>query len=81
MERLHLRHVLRRTIAVIAAHLPNGPATLEAASSRKTWEGNEKYLLIPLMMMMMPKESFEDENKDVAGNLDHVDDGEKLLHR
>ena len=27
------------------------------------------------------KESIEDENKDVAGNLDHVDDGEKLLHR
>ena len=25
------------------------------------------------------KESFEDDNK--AGNLDHVDDGEKLLHR
>ena len=31
-------------------------------------------------MMMLPK-SFEDENKDEAGNLDHVDDGEKLLHR
>ena len=27
------------------------------------------------------KESIEDENKDEAGNLDHVDDGEKLLHR
>merc|ERR1719222_1355646 len=34
--RLSLRQVLRKTIAVIAAHFPTGPPTLLAASSRKT---------------------------------------------
>ena len=49
----HLRQVLSRTIAETAAHLPRGPPTLEAASSRNTWGPGHRYPAMGMIITLL----------------------------